>query len=233
MNKTRPTDIEDALLNLVTGPNAYNDAYKKAIERIANQPDGHRDLAKRTLVWLTLVKERLTKLQLRTALSIRKGISQLSDRDLESTNVILHVCMGLVRIEQGEDDSTISLLHFTTMEYLQANPDCVLLLESPDERMTIASLSLSEIDRKRKVRRFYEGRTAASYATYLRFTAIGNGQYNVEVDDWLKHISMYTFTHLHETENAMGKRLSNYPLYLCGKELGASCSRDRNSLRSP
>ncbi|KAF5654587.1 ankyrin repeat [Fusarium sp. NRRL 25303] len=104
MSKTRPADIEDALRNLVTGPNAYKDAYEKTIRRIANQPEEHKYLASRTLAWLTLAKERLTKAQLRTALSIREGISELSDRDFESTNVILHVCMGLVKIEQGSYD---------------------------------------------------------------------------------------------------------------------------------
>ncbi|KAF5545174.1 ankyrin repeat [Fusarium mexicanum] len=226
MSKTRPVDIEDALRNLVTGPNAYKDAYEKTIERIANQPEEHRDLARRTLAWLTLAKERLNEAQLRTALSIREGISQLSDRDFESTNVILHVCMGMVKIEEGGRDSSISLLHFTTMEYLQANLDCLLSLESPDQRMIIASVPPSEIERKRKrmtiaspwgleierkrkAKRYYEGRIAASCGTYLQFTAFGSGQCEVK-----RSPGYDSNRRLQDTRSMFQNRLSDYPLYL-------------------
>ncbi|KAF5567506.1 ankyrin repeat [Fusarium napiforme] len=224
MGKTRPADIEDSLRNLVTGPNAYKDAYEKTIQRIASQSEDHKHLARRTLIWLTLAKERLTRAQLRTALSIREGISQLSDRDFESTNVILHVCMGLVKIEQGGGGSAISLLHFTTMEYLQANFHSLVALEPLHQRMTISRVSLPEVERKRKTmttpslplldiererkaKRYYEGWIAASCVTYLQFTAFGSGQCEV------KESHHYQSDRLQHIQSAFHKRLLDYPLY--------------------
>ncbi|KAG4279834.1 hypothetical protein FPRO06_11168 [Fusarium proliferatum] len=226
MSKTRPADIEDALRNLVTGPNAYKDAYEKTIRRIANQPEEHRYLASRTLAWLTLAKERLTKAQLRTALSIREGISQLSDGDFESTNVVLHVCMGLVKIEQGDYDGTISLLHFTTMEYLQANLDCLLSLESPDQRMIIASFSLPKIEEQTKAKRYYEGRIAASCGTYLQFTAFGSGQCAVNYDDDDSDSFRDVYKKWHKFESMLQRRLSDYPLYLYASKNWAYHARE-------
>ncbi|KAG9496567.1 hypothetical protein J7337_011343 [Fusarium musae] len=237
MGKTRPADIEDALRNLVTGPNAYKDAYEKTIQRIANQSEDHKSLARRTLIWLTLAKERLTRAQLRTALSIREGISQLSDRDFESTNVILHVCMGLVKIEQGGRDSAISLLHFTTMEYLQANFHSLLALEPLHQRMIISSVSLPEVERKRKrmttpglllldiererkAKRHYEGWITASCVTYLQFTAFGSGQCEV------KESRRYQSEAVQHVQSAFHKRLLDYPLYLYAAKNWAHHARE-------
>ncbi|KAF4448947.1 hypothetical protein F53441_7716 [Fusarium austroafricanum] len=226
MNKTKPNDIEAALRDLPTGPNAYQDAYEKTIKRIASQHEEQRDLAKRTLTWLTLAKEPLTKEQLRTALSIREGISELGDGDLESTNIILHVCMGLVKIEEGYGDRTVSLLHFTTMEYLKANPDSLLSLESADERTIIASSSDSAAERKKKARRYYEGRITASCGIYLRFAAFRSGQCEVETEHSFEYKSRhmdetksilrrrpFTSSDMYETKRMLERRLSEHPLY--------------------
>ncbi|UZP40120.1 hypothetical protein NXS19_007936 [Fusarium pseudograminearum] len=170
--ETNLKGISNFLENLPTGLRAYTDAYEKTIQRIRNQGQKHRDLAKRALVWLTFAQEPLSKEAFRYALSVEDGMSHLHDEDLQSTSVILHVCMDLVKIEDGSN--TVSLLHFTTMEYLKANPNCLLSLESPDEPKFINNPSDSQIQRS-LAKEYYEMKLATTCATYLSFNDFISG----------------------------------------------------------
>lgn len=116
-------------------------------------------------------------------------MSQLDDEDLQSTSVILHVCMDLIKIEDGSN--TVSLLHFTTMEYLKANPNCLLSLESPDDPKFINNPSDSQIQRS-LAREYYEMKLATTCITYLSF------------DDFISGHRVYVYEH---------RFVDKYPLY--------------------
>ncbi|CEF79534.1 unnamed protein product [Fusarium graminearum] len=171
--ETNLKGISIFLENLPTGLRAYEDAYEKTIRRIRNQGQKHRDLAQRALTWLTFAREPLSKGQFRHALSVDEGLSELKDEDLVSTNITLHVCMDLVKIEERSD--TVSLLHYTTMEYLKANPNHLLSLGSSDDPKFIANPSDSEIERS-MARGHYETTIATASVTYLLFEGFRTGQ---------------------------------------------------------
>lgn len=53
-------DLEIALMSLPCGETGLNDTYMQAVERIGNQSKSLRDLARRTLSWLTYSKRAFT-----------------------------------------------------------------------------------------------------------------------------------------------------------------------------
>ncbi|KAF4952519.1 hypothetical protein FGADI_6754 [Fusarium gaditjirri] len=139
VDKTTPRGIKNALQKLPTGLNAYDQAYGKTVKRISNQQPGFRNLARRVLLWLTCTERPLTTLELRHALAVKNGNTTLDQDDFESTSVMVDVCMGLVKVEEGS--GIVRLLHYTTLEYFQANIACIFSLESPE---ALESLTLFE-----------------------------------------------------------------------------------------
>ncbi|KAF9767936.1 hypothetical protein IL306_014831 [Fusarium sp. DS 682] len=129
IDKTTPKSITDDLQKLPTGATAYDQAYGKTVRRLSNQQLGFRRLAKRIFLWLTCAERPLATFELRHALAVKAGSSALDKNDLESTSVMIDVCMGLVKVEEGS--GVISLLHYTTLEYFHANIACLSSLENP------------------------------------------------------------------------------------------------------
>ncbi|OBS25854.1 hypothetical protein FPOA_06389 [Fusarium poae] len=168
------------LENLPTGLRAYADAYEKTIQRIRNQGQKHRDLAIRALSWLTFAREHVSKQAFRHAVSVEDGMSWLKEEDIQSTNVILHVCMGLVKTEES---GTFSLLHFTTMEYLKTNPNCLLSLEPSDDAIFISNPVDWGTERS-LAREYYEMKLASTCATYLLFGERRWEKCQMTYDDW-------------------------------------------------
>ncbi|XEV01751.1 hypothetical protein FSHL1_007038 [Fusarium sambucinum] len=209
MEETNPKGIRMFLQNLPTGLKAYADAYDKTIHRIRNQGQKHRDLARTALTWLTFARGPLTKMAFRHALSVEDGMSELKDEDLQTTNVILHVCMDLVTINERSD--TVSLLHFTTMEYLKANPNCLLSLESSDNPKFINIPSDSEAE-KSVARRYYEMKIASTCLTYLLFDDFKSGQCDTRRMHSYRHTSHFKYYGKRKL-SGLETRLLKHPLY--------------------
>lgn len=96
--------------------------------RIQGQPSEHQQLASRTLRWLACAAREITALELRHALVTSGDSDSLpGEEDLESTNFVIKVCMGLVIVER--ESGIIRLLHHTALEYLQQNMTCLWSLE--------------------------------------------------------------------------------------------------------
>lgn len=135
MAKTTLGQIGKTLEDLPRGPGAYKQAYEKTIVRIRGQPSEHKQLARRTLRWLACAARQIGALELRHALAIRDDSSSLpSEEDLESTNFVVKVCMGLVIVER--EAGIIRLLHHTALEFLQQNMNCLWSLEDSETLKT-------------------------------------------------------------------------------------------------
>ena len=99
------------------GEEGLNKAYDDTINRIGNQQQGFRDLAKRVLLWIVCAKRPLTTGELRHALAVEPGTSSLDMRSLYTLKDIVSSCLGLVTVDQ--DSNIIRLVHYTTQEYFQ------------------------------------------------------------------------------------------------------------------
>jgi hypothetical protein len=105
------------LKKLPTGSEAYDHAYKDAMERIEGQLIDEEELAKQVLSWITCAKRPLTTSELEHALAVEPEESQLDEENLCRVEDMVSVCAGLVTID--EESGIIRLVHYTTQEYFE------------------------------------------------------------------------------------------------------------------
>ena len=101
---------------LPKGSDAYDEAYKDAMERIEGQA-GAKELAKQVLSWITCARRPLTTIELQHALAVEIGESKLDEDNVPQIEDMVSVCAGLVTVD-GES-GIIRLVHYTTQEYFQ------------------------------------------------------------------------------------------------------------------
>jgi hypothetical protein len=94
IGKRSPKAIRAALEKLPTGSEAYDYAYKEAMERIEGQIADSQDLAKQALGWITCSKRPLTTLELQHALAVEIGQSSLDEENLPDIEDVVSVCAG-------------------------------------------------------------------------------------------------------------------------------------------
>jgi ankyrin repeat protein len=116
IGKRSPKAIKAALGKLPRGSQAYDHAYKEAMERIEGQVGDSQELAKQVLSWITCAKRPLTTSELRHALAVEIGGSELDKENLPEIEDVLSVCAGLV---VDEESGIIRLVHYTTQEYFE------------------------------------------------------------------------------------------------------------------
>lgn len=112
-----PKAIRNALNDLATGSEAYNNAYTDAMDHVESQVSSQEELAKQVLSWITFAKRRLTASELQHALAIEIGTSQLDETNMSEIEDILSVCAGLVTVD--EESGIIRLVHYTAQEYFE------------------------------------------------------------------------------------------------------------------
>ena len=116
-DKTNPKAIKTSLANLPKGSGALDVAYKQAMQRIEDQRPGFRELAKRTLSWITYAYEPLTVGQLRYALATEDGKTEIDEDNLDDIEDVISVCCGLVIIDP--ETQAVRFVHYTTQEYFE------------------------------------------------------------------------------------------------------------------
>jgi len=108
--------VQAALEKLPKGSDAYDEAYKEAMERINEQKDDE-GFAKRVLSWITCAKTRLSTTELQHALAIEVGEGKLDETNLLPVEDMVSLCGGLVTVD--EQSGIVRLVHYTTQEYLE------------------------------------------------------------------------------------------------------------------
>jgi len=111
-DKFTEKQIDTALDNMEKG---LDKAYDDTVNRIGNQEQGIRELAKKVLFWTVYAKRPLITEELRHALAVEPGTCRLDKKNLCPVNDMVSSCAGLVTV----DSNIIRLVHYTTQEYFQ------------------------------------------------------------------------------------------------------------------
>jgi hypothetical protein len=117
IGKKSPKALRTALKKLPKGSEAYDDAYKEAMERIESQLPDSRELAKQALLLITCARRPLTTLELRHALAVEVGESEFDEENLPEIEDVVSGCAGLATVD--EECDIIRLVHYTTQEYFE------------------------------------------------------------------------------------------------------------------
>ena len=122
--------IKKALEKLPTGSNALDMAYHGAMQRVDDQMEGFRVLAKQLLGWLTYSERLMTVEEVQHALAIEPGASEFDKDNLGDVDEIVSFCAGLVIVD--EETQIIRLVHYTTQEYFRRNGGTILACAQED-----------------------------------------------------------------------------------------------------
>jgi ankyrin repeat protein len=117
MNKTTEDEIQNALRRLPTGSEAYDQAYKDAMERIEEQDVDGKRLAKQVLLWTVSARRPLVTAELQHALAVEIGESEFNAKRQPDIEDMVSVCAGLVTIDKESD--IFRLVHYTTQQYFE------------------------------------------------------------------------------------------------------------------
>jgi ankyrin repeat protein len=112
--KDNRRDIRRALPNL---PKELDDTYEEAMKRILNQDPDKMKRAMQVLSWISYALGPLTVSDIRHALAVEPGDTNLDEDALPHEDLLVSVCAGLVTIDQGSN--VIRLVHYTTQQYFE------------------------------------------------------------------------------------------------------------------
>ncbi|KAJ7076815.1 hypothetical protein C8R44DRAFT_576469, partial [Mycena epipterygia] len=129
--------VRGVLEALNTLPQGLNDAFGEVVLRINCQSEEDKTLAWLTLSWVTNARRPLEPSELREALAVEEGTTELDAKNLVDTETILSVCAGLVII--NEEDNKVRLIHYTIHQYL----DWIQNYDFPGGRNKIAATCIT------------------------------------------------------------------------------------------
>ncbi|KAK7038242.1 ankyrin repeat domain-containing protein [Favolaschia claudopus] len=112
--KTTIRAVRQCLRNL---PGNLHSTYNEVMERISRQCEDDVDLAHRTLAWVFNAKRLLRPAELREALAVEVGTTELDPDNFHDIDTILSVCAGLVIV--NTEDDRVCLVHYTAQSYLE------------------------------------------------------------------------------------------------------------------
>ncbi|EPS42586.1 hypothetical protein H072_3388 [Dactylellina haptotyla CBS 200.50] len=113
-NKASPSAVRNALKTQATGTNAYDAAYRDAIETISIEADGTPEVMK-ALSWIVRAKRQLTTQELGDAIAVETGTKELDRSKIPAIVFLVSKFRGIVTIEQTS--GIIRLVHHTAQEF--------------------------------------------------------------------------------------------------------------------
>ncbi|KAK2592122.1 hypothetical protein QQS21_010193 [Conoideocrella luteorostrata] len=134
--------IREALANL---PDRLDSIYEQAMMRIRNQGGNLWKLARKTLSWLVVARRVLSTTEVRNAVAIQPGSSELNMLFIPTIEMIGTVCAGLITIDSQSD--TVRLVHYTTQQFFEAvGAHWFLDAETAITKICITYLSFNTFD---------------------------------------------------------------------------------------
>jgi hypothetical protein len=97
VGKLRTADVRKALNRL---PNKVDESYDDAMERIEQQDEERRTLAKQALMWITHAFRPLDVEELQHALAVESDVTVLDPEAIVPEAILISVCVGLVFVEE-------------------------------------------------------------------------------------------------------------------------------------
>jgi ankyrin repeat protein len=114
LGQVTKSDIRRAL-GVLSGD--ISEAYDKAFQTIQRLPSGQRDLAMKSLLWITYAKRQLCITELRCALGTRITDRCFDEDNMPTSKSILKSCSELISTEN--DSSELRLVHYTLQHYIR------------------------------------------------------------------------------------------------------------------
>jgi hypothetical protein len=144
-DKLTVKEVKSALKTLPRGSDAYDKAYRDAMERILAKGSSSCTRAKKLLAWILCARRPLSAPELLHALAIEPGDTEVDEDNILEPEQLITMCAGLVTIH--EQSNTVRFIHPTTSEYLQRHQQYWL----PDANVELARtctayLSISDLD---------------------------------------------------------------------------------------
>ncbi|KAJ7582098.1 ankyrin repeat-containing domain protein [Mycena floridula] len=121
-------------------PDEIHDSYNKTMDRIESQGKFCAPLAKQVFKWLVYAKRPLTMLELRHALAISPGSTQMNPDAITMAERLIEICGGLVVTEKNDKGVDFPrLIHYTTKEYFELKAGSLF----PDAQLGLAMACLT------------------------------------------------------------------------------------------
>lgn len=108
--------IKEDLQSLPTGLDAYDVAYRDAMERIYGQEEESRECARITPSLVFCAARPLGVKELQHALAVQEKDDEIDTDNVLVIEDICSVCAGLITLD--ETTHTVRFVHYTTQEYL-------------------------------------------------------------------------------------------------------------------
>jgi hypothetical protein len=97
VGKLNARQVRAALENL---PEGMDGTYDEAMERVEQQDDRRKQLARRVLSWITYAVRPLSVKELQHALAVMPDTTKLDPDDITDDEILTSICAGLVVIDE-------------------------------------------------------------------------------------------------------------------------------------
>lgn len=123
--------IKHVRKKLQTLPTTLLGTYDEAMRRIEAQEPDHKEIALKTLAWVSYAFRSLSLGELQHALVVEPGHTELDEELLMDGHSITALCAGLVIVEP--ETNVVTLVHYTTKNYFES----IRLIRFPGFHATI------------------------------------------------------------------------------------------------